>query len=474
MSDVPISNNITINFSVADGSVAQRSFKNLLILSSAATAIFSGGEYVREYSTLAELAADGFSTSGETYLAASAILAQTPHPTTFKIGAIPTDHTDNTQTITWSGDFVASNAIAGSVTANGSTTNINVNFTSDQATTITAVATAIDAIAGVSASVTGSREITVVADPDVIYSGVITIGNFTVTGGASQATETVTTTVAGTFEGSWLNDISGDDSDWYCLLYPATNASTQAGANRLYRAAGLVETASPDKVFIAQSAQASIASGGASAITTLLAALNYNRTAIIYHETTTEHLAAGWASRVLARDIDTRATQWARVHVSGITAGDYTTSERSAIVDTDSYASYYASQGGSARTFGGTMASGRHIDVQTTIDLTTARLEEGILGVLNRAVDAGGKVPYTNAGVAIIAAEIRAVFARLEAAGHWDAFVPDDNTRDWLVVPDVANATSGQRSARTLPAFEATRTLAGAVYNITINAIAVE
>lgn len=474
MADVPISANVTVNASVASASVETQGFGTVLLLSAEATSVFAGGIYVQEYSTLAELEADGFSTTGETYLAAASMLAQAPHPPTFKVGAIEASYTSNVQTITWDGDFVTGNTITGSITINGTVNNLSQAFTVDHNSTIAALEVQIEALTGLTSSVSAARQITITSDPDIIYNGVASIGTFTVAGGASQAVDTIATSVAGTFEGSWLATIVAADDDFYGVCYPSANSNSTADANKIYRTAAYLESLSPGKIFLAGSAQSTIATGAAAAITTLLAALGYNRTAIIYHETPTEFLAEAWAAKVLARDIDTKATQWARVNLTGITADDLSTSERAAIVDTDSHGSYYARQAGSNRVFGATMASGRHIDQQTTLDLTVARLGEGLLGVLNRAVDAGSKIPYTNAGVATLETEIRAVMLRLQTAGHFEAFIPTDNLRDWLTVPDVADATAGQRAARTLPPFYITRTFAGAVYSITLNVVGVE
>lgn len=100
-------------------------------------------------------------------------------------------------TITWDGDFVTSNAINGSINGVAIT---EVDFTSDQATTIAAVAAAIQALDSVAtATVTDSREITVTGAVDAV--DISTNATFTVTGGASQADETVAN-VTGPSEGT--------------------------------------------------------------------------------------------------------------------------------------------------------------------------------------------------------------------------------------------------------------------------------
>jgi len=95
------------------------------------------------------------------------------------------------QTLDWDADFVSGNTIDGKV--NGAAI-ASVPFNTDQATTLADVATAIQNAHHdvLSASATGARQITVVSvsDKNVLLS------DFTVTGGASQAVESIVETVA--------------------------------------------------------------------------------------------------------------------------------------------------------------------------------------------------------------------------------------------------------------------------------------
>ena len=94
--------------------------------------------------------------------------------------------------VLYDADFVSLNNIEFNVTRPGPndvdvTTQVNVLFDTDQATTLAALVAAVDAITGIDAAGTGAREITVNSDD----GAAITVTS-TVTLGASQAGETVT------------------------------------------------------------------------------------------------------------------------------------------------------------------------------------------------------------------------------------------------------------------------------------------
>jgi len=91
-------------------------------------------------------------------------------------------------TITFDADFVAGNTIAGSIDAHA----FSVPFTVDQATTLAALRTAINAFVAITAIVTGPRQITVTSE---VYGHIMVIVGPTVTGGSVQPVATIVQTV---------------------------------------------------------------------------------------------------------------------------------------------------------------------------------------------------------------------------------------------------------------------------------------
>ena len=74
---------VTVSISIADASVTQAGFGTPLIMTHEAT---WGPELVRTYSSTAAMVTDGFSATGATVLAATAVFAQNPRVTSIKVG----------------------------------------------------------------------------------------------------------------------------------------------------------------------------------------------------------------------------------------------------------------------------------------------------------------------------------------------------------------------------------------------------
>ena len=132
------------------------------------------------------------------------------------------------QTILWDADFITGNVVDGKV--NG-TAIASVPFNTDQATTLSDVANAIVAANSdvESASVTGAREITVTS----IIDKTVTLSDFVVTGGASQASETVTETVAGVLTADRGKIRADDDGSTAAQLSNAKIRKSASGAGEI-------------------------------------------------------------------------------------------------------------------------------------------------------------------------------------------------------------------------------------------------
>lgn len=113
-------------------------------------------------------------------------------------------------TITWDGDFVASNSIAGTINGEALTATV---FSVDHDTTIAAVAAkiqALDSVATATCPGSGSRVITVTGANE--GEDLSTNSSFTVTLGASQAVDTIAN-VTGPSTGTQAGIFRKDDDD---------------------------------------------------------------------------------------------------------------------------------------------------------------------------------------------------------------------------------------------------------------------
>jgi hypothetical protein len=249
-----------------------------------------------------------------------------------------------------------------------------------------------------------------------------------------------------------MDAIELEDSDsWYI-----TNAETRADADIALIAAW---TEARTKIYIPQSLDKTA--------TAALAAqtAGYNRTALIYHATSTGtdgYLDGAWSSSGggLNLDVPGGVGIWAYRTLEGVTFDPLTAAEATVLYGAD--ANIYGRNKGLNFTSKGTMASGRFIDTQTTIDWIKVRMEEAILAAF---VGAPQKIPYTNAGINVIVAAIQDVLSQGVSFGHLS---PDILPR--IIAPNISEVTSAVRQTRDLT-ITVEATLAGAVQKVilTIN-----
>ena len=119
----------------------------------------------------------------------------------------------------------------------------------------------------------------------------------------------------------------------------------------------------------------------------------------------------------------------------------------------------YESIGGVNITRYGQVAEGEYIDVIRGVDWLDARMTERIY---SRFVNSP-KIPYTDEGVNIIVAEIRAQLDEAIAAG----FISGEKAYV-VTVPKVADIAQTEKANRNLPDIEFEATLAGAIHATTI------
>lgn len=82
------------------------------------------------------------------------------------------------------------------------------------------------------------------------------------------------------------------------------------------------------------------------------------------------------------------------------------------------------------------------------------------------ALASANKIPYTNAGVALIENEIRGSLNRAIAAG-----ILSDDPEPVLTVPKVANVAAVDKGVRLLPDVKWSGTLQGAIHKVSISGV---
>lgn len=167
-------------------------------------------------------------------------------------------------------------------------------------------------------------------------------------------------------------------------------------------------------------------------------------------------LAAG-----LSASPDFEAAVWYDRTLSGVTPHpDITTTQKTNVeaVNGNLYLTLLdVGATGPGKTF-----DGNWIDERVTKAWFKARIREGIAQLKLNLANSNKKIPYTNVGLAMIAAEVRGVFQKGVAAGH---FVEGSLV---LTVPDIADVDSADIIARQCT-ISATATLTGGIKDATVN-----
>ncbi len=442
----PISDIVDVQISIQDQAVTQAGFGIPLILGP--NAVFA--ERVREYGSLVDVAVD-FAVTDAEFLASQAVFAQTPSPRTLKIGRQIASVAE-VQTLDFDADFVTGNTI--DIDVQG-TAIVQVPFNTDQATTLADLATELQAQASiVTATGTAARQITITS---AVPGVPVTLSNILVAGGATQAVGTTTITVANVGPVDDLVAVTAEDDDWYALVYVDRTASlVEVVADYIQTVRKIFITASSDTNILDDTITTDIAS--------LLSAKSLDRTAVMFNADPTNFIDAAWLGRCLPEDPG--SITWMFKTLAGIIADDLTGDELSDALGKN--ANVYVTRGGIDMTQNGTMASGRFIDIRRGVDWLQARLEENIF---NRLASLN-KIPFTNAGIAVIENEIRGV---LENAIGNNVIVEDPDTFGGLpylvTLPDVSDVSAIDKANRLLPDVTFNATLSGAIHRVEVNGV---
>ena len=214
-------------------------------------------------------------------------------------------------------------------------------------------------------------------------------------------------------------------------------------------------------VCFVQSADADILSDTTPNALSAITDLSHARTLFSYHATAAEPMDLAGAAMMLATDPDEGVPSYPYHTLTDVAVDALTATQRGNCLD--NYANVYLNFHGVGATFGGKSCSGAFLDAQISADWLAARIEEGIAQLLLDVAARGGRVPYTDAGIAQIAAVVRTWMARGETIGH---LRPGSSV---VTVPAVADIAPATIAGRTLT-ITGSAILAGAIdQGVTVN-----
>lgn len=399
---------------------------------------------VREYTSFSSVASDFPADSATTRtvnLAAAAMFSQDPRPSSIKIGRLAAPQTGQATTIDIT-DMATNTAIQGTVTSpDGTATTIDVAWNTSKALTLADLDTALDAITDLTCAVPVGDTVTATADNP-----------------GEQFYYSFTT------DGVDVRDVTDDwdyddrltalldvDAEFYAVIVENNSPKNMDKVARWCLANDRMCGFGAQYTKPAQFKSSEFTAGAD--YTALLA--NDSAWGLFTAEPRSTFKEAAWFSNMLPRDPG--SATWAYKTLEGIGADTWTPAERATIEGSAHKANHYAAEANVGITRPGKAFGGEWIDVVRGLDWLKARLEERIFAALVN----NPKIPYTDAGLAILVGEVRGQLQEAEDRGVIDS--------GWSVtITPAASQATADRAARIVRGLDFTARLAGAVHTVNI------
>jgi hypothetical protein len=435
---------IQVNISQQTAAVAQASFSVPLIVGPTSNG-WSGSDYVHVYSSAAAMLTDGYISSNPEYIYALELMAQPITPSQFMVGkrsaAVAQVDTLAVNTLTTSHAYaVTVNGVVYSYTAGGGDTQQAV------LTALLALIVVGGAVTGAVAGTGGSALLTLTSTAPgaaVTYSAVDAL----LTKAAVTPNNGIATDIA---------NILAQNGGWYgwCLA-GATDAD-------ILQAAAWTE--GQKKIFLGASSTSAIGTSSSTDVASKLQTAAYKRTALLF---TPGAAAAGIEAAWLGGQLPQTpgSNNWAFKTLAGITADVLTDTQRNNAMGNPvagtvgKNANIHTSVGGVNITEMGTMAGGQFIDITVGIDWLQSTLQTNIYSALVNAK----KIPFTDAGVAILISAVR------QALDTGVANTLIDPAGISITAPSVAAVSANQRAKRIAPTISFACRLQGAFNAVVIS-----
>jgi hypothetical protein len=434
---VSLSEVVNLSIIVTGSSLEAPGFGTPLVLVSKVPAGW-GNAKVRTFGTLTELVDAGFTTSDVAYRLASRIKAQNPAIGNFKIALRddpPVQELDLTCLTAVEGKTYSLEVgvNAGPTTA--------ISYTVPGSATTSTVATAIAALINAVTGVTAAASVAVITVEPTAAGDLVNIKGWS----STFKLEDVTANPGVADE---LSACLVEDEGWYGVLLDS-NSKAEVSA-----AAEWVEA--NKKLFAYDTSDSDAANGVAGNVFLTLKAAGYERSFGIYNgNETLGGSAAAWMGRGFA--FDPGRITWAYKSLAGVSVDSLTAGQRAAIDGANG--NFYSAVAGRNITRYGKVASGEFVEVTHFIDWLDAEMRLQVFA----AISGLPKVPYTNAGLALIEGTIKAVLKSGVRAG---GLADDENL--FVRMPNLADIPESTRAARLVPDIEFGARLAGAIHKTTI------
>lgn len=431
-----ISSIINVAILLAAAGVQQPGFGVPLILG--ATTHFT--DRIRFYSGTDGMVSDGFLTTDPEYLAAQKMLAQSPQVQKFAVGRCA-----NKPTMHWTITPTAVNLTLYQVLVGAQT----ASYTSDGTATVDEInqglMTAINALTspGVTAALVGAP-------------GSSTAFTLTATAAGSWVEVQITNPALLTLlqdnvdpgVAADLDAIKAVDNTWYGLV-SVFSSKAEVLAIAAWAEANL-------KIYAQGVQDGDCLGAGTSDVMATAKTSTYARTSLWYHPDNGAFIGAALLGKLLPKDPGSATWGFKTLNsVAGVALTDTQITNLR-----NKYGNFYTSLGGVNCTFDGKVSANEWVDIIIGRDWLISRIQTRCVNKL-LALD---KVAYTDEGIAIMEAEVRAALRE-----GVDGDVLAGNPVPVVTAPLAANVSNTDKSNRVLNNLSFTATLAGAIQAANIN-----
>lgn len=431
---MPLSDVVQVTITTATKGIAQAGFGTPLIVGYHTNYL----DRVREYTDLASLVTDGFTVYDPIYRAAAAAWAQTPHPTSFKVGrrALPfTETIDLTPTDTTE-DLVYTLKV---LSPDGTETTCTYTVLSGDAVA--------DIVAGLQTPLNAIADLTATDNTTKVTCAADNAGEYFYFEELNAELE-LTDVTADPGIATDLAAIHLADPDWYGLAIDSNSVA------EILAAAAWVETL--DRIAAFYTKDAGVKDSGVSDdVASDLQTSAYARCVIKYSADHSGYGGAAWLGRMLPTNPG--SASWVYKTLTGVAADVLTTTEQSTVEGKN--CNHYQSLASVNITRWGISPAGEFIDITRGRDWLKARIQEEVYNVLVN----NPKVPYTDAGADLIRGAILSVLDQ----GVKRGFLAADPAYT-ITVPLVSAQTTTNKANRIFSDIHFEATVAGAIHTVVI------
>ena len=430
---------VSVQIALNTAGISKEGFSTLLIVGESTNALAR----VSSYTSSVQMTDDGYSETDPLYLMAADFFSQIPHPNVLKVGRRQVDTVQVTtkNVLAEGGTYIlsvtsadATNTYTYEVQSGDGSAEILGGLATAMATDPTVTAVYADATLTLTNKVTGTAFVVKVDK------------NLTKTNGASS--ETIAETMAACV---------AYDPDFYGIAMASrANADILAMANWAEANNKLFGTCVSGSDVLDGSDNTDIASQ--------LMLNNFYRTFSFYHEDTADYPEVAVMSRCFTAVPGSET--WANKRLAGVKVDPLT--ETQFIVLRNKNVNTFERFRNLSLTQTGKVAAGEWIDVIRFRDWLAEEIKVNVLNVLVN----NEKVPYTDAGIAIIEGAIRQSLRQGQVNGGIAPVEYDEegnkNLGYTVTVPLAANISANQKASRILTDVKFTARLAGAIHVVEI------